>query len=214
MLVPSKHKENDYPLKDKKHVFKIGWEKVCDANPGKRTCIDIGAHIGVYALEYAKHFKHVYAFEPIDHIYKMLYMNTMNTDNITTYNYPVGNDNDVTMMTDSLRTEMSFIIDSDNGNPVRANLIKDREEVSVIEKKRALSIDSFKFKDVDFIKIDTDGYVIPILEGAKETIDRWSPVMQIEIISNQVEITNWLDKMGYQSYNKVREDFWFKRREK
>ena len=70
MLVPSKHKENDYPLKDKKHVFKIGWEKVCDANPGKRTCIDIGAHIGVYALEYAKHFKHVYAFEPIDHIYK------------------------------------------------------------------------------------------------------------------------------------------------
>ena len=43
------------------------------------------------------------------------------------------------------------------------------------------ALDSFKFTEVDYVKIDVDGFEVPLLEGAKETLTINSPVINIEM---------------------------------
>jgi len=42
------------------------------------------------------------------------------------------------------------------------------------------TLDSFAFDSVDIIKIDAEGYELPVLQGAKKTILRNKPWIQIE----------------------------------
>ena len=42
------------------------------------------------------------------------------------------------------------------------------------------TLDSYNFDNVDIIKIDVEGYEIPVLKGAKHTIMTNSPMIQME----------------------------------
>ena len=42
------------------------------------------------------------------------------------------------------------------------------------------TLDSYNFQDVDIIKIDVEGFEIPVLNGAKQTILSQQPWIQIE----------------------------------
>jgi FkbM family methyltransferase len=47
------------------------------------------------------------------------------------------------------------------------------------------TIDSYNFEDVDAIKIDVEGSELWVIEGAKDTIDRCRPSVQVEIVPKQ-----------------------------
>ena len=47
------------------------------------------------------------------------------------------------------------------------------------------TIDSYNFQDVDAIKIDVEGSELFVIEGAKDTIDRCRPSVQVEIVPKQ-----------------------------
>ena len=49
----------------------------------------------------------------------------------------------------------------------------------------ARTIDSYNFDDVDCIKIDVEGTELMVIEGAKDTIDRCRPAVQVEIVPKQ-----------------------------
>lgn len=49
------------------------------------------------------------------------------------------------------------------------------------------NIDSYNFTDVDAIKIDVEGSELFVIEGAKDTIDRWRPSVQVEIVPKQCQ---------------------------
>jgi FkbM family methyltransferase len=49
----------------------------------------------------------------------------------------------------------------------------------------ARTIDSYNFEDVDCIKIDVEGTELMVIEGAKDTIDRCRPSVQVEIVPKQ-----------------------------
>jgi len=49
----------------------------------------------------------------------------------------------------------------------------------------ARTIDSFNFEDVDAIKIDVEGSELFVIEGAKDTIDKYRPSVQVEIVPKQ-----------------------------
>ena len=47
------------------------------------------------------------------------------------------------------------------------------------------TIDSYEFQDVDVIKIDVEGSELFVIHGAKDTIDRCRPAVQVEIVPKQ-----------------------------
>jgi FkbM family methyltransferase len=52
----------------------------------------------------------------------------------------------------------------------------------------ARTIDSYNFDDVDAIKIDVEGSELFVIEGAKDTIDRCRPAVQVEIVPKQCKV--------------------------
>jgi FkbM family methyltransferase len=51
----------------------------------------------------------------------------------------------------------------------------------------ARTIDSYNFDEVDAIKIDVEGSELYVIEGAKDTIDRCRPSVQVEIVPKQCQ---------------------------
>jgi hypothetical protein len=51
----------------------------------------------------------------------------------------------------------------------------------------------------DIVKIDVEGYEIPVLEGMAKTIKRWLPILMIEYNDRNFEtIAAWMTQLGYQ----------------
>ena len=68
------------------------------------------------------------------------------------------------------------VLDSDN--------VKLRDSQNLVPVP-ARTIDSYNFKDVDCIKIDVEGSELLVMQGAKDTIDRCRPSVQVEIVPKQ-----------------------------
>lgn len=49
------------------------------------------------------------------------------------------------------------------------------------------TIDSYEFEDVDAIKIDVEGSELFVIEGAADTIDKYRPSVQVEIVPKQCQ---------------------------
>jgi hypothetical protein len=54
-----------------------------------------------------------------------------------------------------------------------------------------VTLDSYAFTDVDFIKIDVEGYELFVLEGAETTIQQNRPLLQLEIVAHQCRKFNY-----------------------
>lgn len=76
-------------------------------------------------------------------------------------------------------------------------------------------LDSFGLKDIDYIKIDTDGYEYDIIQGALNTIDTYSPLLVVECQENatlerfqnqQKAIDFLVDNMYYNIKSRVKND--------
>jgi len=65
-----------------------------------------------------------------------------------------------------------------------------------------------KFKRVDVIKMDTEGHELFVLQGARETIERFKPVLLVELVDRSLslqgcssdQVWDLLIKMGYQIF--------------
>ena len=66
---------------------------------------------------------------------------------------------------------------------------------------KSIAIDSLKLEGIDFIKIDTEGYVLPVLKGLQDTIVRTGyPLLQIEfnwMTTNRTDCESVLKELGY-----------------
>lgn len=49
------------------------------------------------------------------------------------------------------------------------------------------TLDSYKFENVDIIKVDVEGYEFPVLKGAEQTIRNCRPVVQLEMVETQAK---------------------------
>jgi FkbM family methyltransferase len=71
------------------------------------------------------------------------------------------------------------VLDSDN--------VKLRDSQNLVPVP-ARTIDSYNFEDVDCIKIDVEGSELLVMQGAKDTIDRCRPSVQVEIVPKQCKL--------------------------
>lgn len=170
-----------------------------------RTAVDVGASYGFMTEGFSDLFQHVHAFELIAPIRECLRENTQNLNNITVHDYGLSDQTD--------NVEPWFY--------PRYSGHCTLEEIPFAEKRKKLvspvvPMDSVAMTDVDFIKIDVEGHELKVLEGAKETLSKHSPLVMVEIlknipgsIANAVAIGQFMEKLGYKLMLQHKEDFLF-----
>lgn len=135
-----------------------------------RTVVDIGAHVGIWAANFAQVFDKVVAFEPCPENLLPLYKNTDGMKNVIIHDAAVAEGSDVLALK-RLRS----------GNSGMWRLAGPGEEIKANAYfVRVVSLDSMKIPDVDLIKIDVEGTEPRVLLGARETIQTYHPVLCVE----------------------------------
>ena len=177
-----------------------------------RDIIDIGANNGSFAVDFAHLVGDkgkVYAFEPQRLIYYQLcgnvFMNGL--DNVYTFNFALGN------VCDTIYMEKSNYYDSGNVNFGNIKVDKKNQQLDFSSRQikadkewiTQLTLDSFSFNDVAFIKIDVQGYELNVIKGAEKTIAEHRPYLFVEFEddllqeagTSEKELQEKIESLGY-----------------
>jgi FkbM family methyltransferase len=161
------------------------------AAPGT-TAVDVGAHIGSIAVPMARAVGRdgaVYAFEPEAKSYAELVANVAlnELDNVRPQKVALGSEAGMVSMRTTPVDGISWVAEDATGEQAKSaatNAMRALEklpEVKTVEDIELRTLDSYGLEEVSFIKIDVEGYAVPILRGASETIRKWHPVIVIEL---------------------------------
>lgn len=150
--------------------------------------IDVGAHVGTWLVDLCDHFDHVWAIEPRQ-IHRQCLERNMQSRGKTNYT-------------------------------LIAALAGDREGRAGLREYRGnsghthwqpqgdipmLMIDSLELTDVGFIKVDVEGFELPVLQGAEHTIKAQHPRICLEQkkhaladeFGGRYAARDWLIDLGY-----------------
>ncbi|MGO8807141.1 MAG: FkbM family methyltransferase [Candidatus Bathyarchaeia archaeon] len=136
--------------------------------PGK-SFVDVGANVGCWAFYVAKRGFEVYAFEPGPKAFSQMKERSAKYPNLHPYPYALG-DTDRIGRLGFAAFDKGGVVDQEINLPGGGT-------VNVAIRK----LDSLSLPAVGVIKIDTEGYETPILQGAKETIQKYKPRLVIEV---------------------------------
>ena len=132
------------------------------------TAVDVGAHIGLCAKILAGKFKKVHAFEPARDTFECLWENLGTDSTIAFYRVALGAGEGYVHMEDDISKPTRI------GN-TGSRFTQGGGDI------RMCTLDFWEIENVGFLKIDTEGYELPVLEGARQTILRCQPVIMIEV---------------------------------
>ena len=139
----------------------------------KRVCIDIGAHMGRYSILALKHFHYdkVVAIEANPRTFTLLKknieLNTI-TKKVTLVPIALGNQ----------KGTLEF--ESNENNLAVAHVVTSRTTLSPRNKviqvasdraSEVLRINHVNYKEIDFIKMDVEGFEYQVLDGMKEILE-------------------------------------------
>lgn len=125
-----------------------------------RTAVDVGAHVGLWSYWMAQHFETLAAFEPSD-LHRDCWDRNITSQNARLFPYALG----------AAPATVGLCVSVESSGNTR---IADGNTVEM------RTLDSFGLSDVDFLKIDCEGYEVFVLEGARETLARCRPVVLVE----------------------------------
>ena len=135
--------------------------------PGpKRRVIQAGAHVGIWPRMLAQYFEQVVCFEPEPANWACLMQNMTGSPRISCLYAALGPQQGA--------VELNVQPHSTGGHHVATRL--DRPHVSVSVR----TIDQYAWQDVDAIFLDIEGYELPTLLGARETLRRCLPLLVLE----------------------------------
>jgi FkbM family methyltransferase len=144
----------------------------------RRRAVDVGAHVGFWSLQMFQRFDEVEAFEPVDEFRSCWIRNVIAggedsksygsilwDDGLSLHAYALGAaDGSVSLTSPPLEDGISSggtYVSGAGAIPMR-------------------TLDSFEFTDVDFVKIDCEGYEEQVVQGGRETLLRWKPCVIVE----------------------------------
>jgi FkbM family methyltransferase len=163
-----------------------------------RTAIDAGAHYGVLSYHLNNSFSKVHSFEIYPAVRDCLKENVkkFNLSNIVIHDYGLG------------EVEKLVSLDLERGTfgiHIDPNMSLGNIPITTIDK--------LNLKNLDFIKIDCEGYEPFILEGGEKTIKMCSPVILMERKGHterwgldKYEPVNILKNWGYQEVVSYKKD--------
>lgn len=166
--------------------------------------LDIGANIGTMARRMGLDFKKVEAFEPLVHEYTKI--NTQNLGNVKVHPIGLGNED---------KTEEIYVMAHKTGGSsivehARRKWQQDANKQEISIKPLDLIAD---YDKIDFIKIDVESYEYFVIDGARETLKKHSPVIMIEYLNRYAHHTyppamthQILDSLGYRKVKTFGDD--------
>jgi FkbM family methyltransferase len=162
----------------------------------RRVAVDAGAHVGMWSYYLARAFERVHAFEPAALMCHCFGQN-IEAKNVVLHQVALGNR--------SGRAKSELVADNTG-----ASFVSESAEGDVPLKR----LDEYRLEDVDFVKVDVEGYERFVLEGARETLLRCRPLVLIEQKPfserygvAQYDALEYLQSLGAVLVDRVVEDF-------
>ena len=155
--------------------------------------VDVGAFIGSHTIILSNFAKKVISFEPQKVIGECLKktIDENNIDNVEFYNYGLGSEAET----------LSFSTNHDGGaTVVEGKRTKNNALLQYIDKYdiEVVGLDSIIKEKIDLIKMDVEGFEFEVLEGGKETIEKYKPVIVIEVFKkNKIRLNEWCKINNY-----------------
>ena len=158
----------------------------------QRVCLDIGSNIGQWTRPLSKIFQSVVCFEPNPN-FRECFQKNIQEKNVLLWPYGLSNKEH------KAKQDFSSTILQQEDGPIDCR-----------------TLDSFGLTNVDFVKIDVDGFEVPLLNGAKETLTENNPVINIEMKRDKragvvAKCESILHELGYKFENRTKSDeVWLK----
>lgn len=157
------------------------------------TYIDIGAHIGTTIMPYSKMFQRIVGYDPssnYDFLQKNIEYN--NIKNCSVFNYGIFNKSGKGIVRQHGSNSGCMYFKLDDDGSIECKSLDDE-------------MNRLNLTNVDFIKLDTEGSELYVLEGGLELIKHWKPFIQYEEngLSEKLygisgnKIIDFLQSLGY-----------------
>lgn len=158
--------------------------------------MDVGANVGAYLFTLEDHLKpeNIFAFEPNPQLFKRLGRL-----------FPKVNLSSVALS--DISTIAEFKIPVINGEKIhtrgtlQTSIKEKNEEKTILQKVEVKPLDDLvfdsaqtdklKFQQLDFIKIDVEGNEMQTLRGAKKTIEKFKPILMVEMEQRHHDDNLW-----------------------
>ena len=173
--------------------------------------LDVGANIGMFSLSYACLFSgaEIHCFEPVSFIYddlcQNLKINPNLNKNIQSHNFGFSNRVEKKQLSIPI-PEQHERYNNNIDNRLFSVFGKGEEKFEAEFLPIDLWIDQFKITNVDFIKIDVEGYEYSVLEGSIKTLNLFKPIVMFELN----KLTLALSKRTADEYLKFANDHGYK----
>lgn len=175
------------------HDFEVAMRHVSNF----RNAVDIGAHVGFWSRRLCSKFLTVASFEPVPDHYECLTKNTEEFLNISRHNVALSNTAGNVYINQHVENSgMSCVTELETGLKVETK-----------------TLDSYNIENVDFIKIDVEGFEPEVLHGSAKTITTFKPVLFIEVLNkykSNSPVFSILDNFGYAQVMQIAENYIFK----
>jgi FkbM family methyltransferase len=171
--------------------------------PDDYTFIDVGSNTGLLTkmiLDIKPNYKSIHMFEPIPEYYDECVSKFDKYDNITINNIGIGDK----------KESLKIKIDNDN---LGYNKIEEDGsfDINLITFTEYAELN--KINDVDFIKIDTEGYDIKVMQGMYEWLSKRTKLPYIyfekgwDLYAEQKHCEHMIKELGYKEVIEYSNDF-------
>lgn len=168
-------------------------EHLCRICPHDGVAVDVGANVGYYTFKMARHFSHVYSFEPNANISSPIRMSGL--ENVSLIDKGLSNRDGTAVLHIPVVDGLALCgwASLEPGNCPDA--IQHLEQPITL-----VTLDEFQLEGVALIKIDVEGHELEVLEGACQTIAASRPTLIVEIKKrNTVKVADFLAGYDYVS---------------
>lgn len=146
----------------------------------RNVVVQAGGNCGLYPRLFSEYFQTVYTFEP-DPLNFHCLVNNCQRDNIVKINAALGD-----------RNELVSVQRASMGNVGMHTITTQMINAPRITPQ--LTIDNLHLNECNLIQLDVEGYENKVIEGARETIQRFHPVISCE---NGGAVASLLQSLGY-----------------